>query len=228
MLTQLQKLATRLQLQTPPPSVPLSANNSRRGSRRFHGNSFDNPGFFVNEIVQQNTPIDFFKNEFNASVFGPPPPPNQFLGPFIPPNYYIDPNNCEFIYIFLTIILNNLIYLTAKRTQSLMDLRTTLPGVFNTRYVHGTDDIDAVETSSKLNTNTYNTLEKKKNLDNIPMIGSVRGIDPIYCTIKDHKQKKSRQAISLENLGGIEKFQKDFNYGQNLMLNFKSNSNIGQ
>lgn len=105
-----------------------------------------------------------------------------------------------------------------------MDLRTTLPGVFNTRYVHGTDDIDAVETSSKLNSNIYNTLEKnKKSHDNLSMLGSISGVDPIYCTIKDskHKKSKSRQAISLENLGGVDSMQKDWNYNQNLMLNYQ-------
>lgn len=105
-----------------------------------------------------------------------------------------------------------------------MDLRCTLPGVYNTRYIHGTDDIDAVDASSKLNTNVYHTLEKnKKNLDNLSMLGSVSGVDPIYCTIKDqkHKNSKSRQAISLENLGGVDAFQKDLNYGHNLLMNYQ-------
>lgn len=89
MLTQLQKLAARLQLQTPPPIGPLSISAaSRMGSKRVRqrgqGHSFDNPGFIVNEIVQ-SPPMDFLKNEFNASVFGGhlPPPPPQFGFPLM-------------------------------------------------------------------------------------------------------------------------------------------------
>lgn len=98
MLTQLQKLAARLQFQTPPPIGPLSISAvSRVGSKRARqrGNSFDNPGFMVNEIGQ-NPPMDYLKNEFNASVFGGhlAPPPPQFGVPFIHSDMIMN-SNCK-------------------------------------------------------------------------------------------------------------------------------------
>lgn len=101
MLTQLQKLAARLQLQTPPPVGPLSISAaSRVGSKRARQrqvNSFDNPGFMVNELAPSQ-PMDFLKNEFNASIFAGgqlPPPPPQFGVPFIHPDIMMN-SSCKY------------------------------------------------------------------------------------------------------------------------------------
>lgn len=106
----MQNLATRLQLQTPPPSGPMSVSASRIGSKRVRqrqGHSFDNPGFMGNEFGQ--TPaLDFLKNEFNASVFGGPipPPPPQFGAPIFPPGYVMESNGKINILFFTKALFN--------------------------------------------------------------------------------------------------------------------------
>ena len=82
-LTQLQDLATRLQLQTPPPSVPITKADSRRSSKRLQNqqSAFENAGFQVTEPTtkaslngSQPQGINAFgsQNEFNASMFALP------------------------------------------------------------------------------------------------------------------------------------------------------------
>lgn len=93
MLTQLQGLASRLQMTTPSASSIAAAagavNNSqqgsrasRRGSRQRRASGFDNPAYIVHQ-----TDMDPFKygglgsqNEFNASVFGLDP--EQFVNEY--------------------------------------------------------------------------------------------------------------------------------------------------
>lgn len=82
-LTQLQDLATRLQLQTPPPSVPITKADSRRSSKRLQNqqNAFENAGFQITEpnktniCGSQSQGLNAFgsQNEFNASMFAMPP-----------------------------------------------------------------------------------------------------------------------------------------------------------
>ena len=82
-LTQLQDLATRLQLQTPPPSVPITKADSRRSSKRLQNQqtAFENAGFQITEPTakaslngSQPQGINAFgsQNEFNASMFALP------------------------------------------------------------------------------------------------------------------------------------------------------------
>lgn len=94
-LKQLQGLASRLQLQTPPPSAPNQGNIheglSRQGSRavnkrRRRTSGHDNPAFIVHE---SQLPFPYLygvygsQNEFNASIFGLDP--SQYNGPMPPP-----------------------------------------------------------------------------------------------------------------------------------------------
>lgn len=91
-LTQLQTLAARLQLQTPPPTTPALKSNSTRNSKKRRRSrrpsAYDNPGFVVNE-GGMNPMFPPFQdsysqnNEFNASIFGLHP--GQYIGPYPPP-----------------------------------------------------------------------------------------------------------------------------------------------
>lgn len=86
MLAQLQGLATRLQLQTPPPSVPIVKADSRRASKRRQSGAFENAGYEVSEptkinmagsqvqglnMYNNNNPLFGSQNEFNAAIFTP-------------------------------------------------------------------------------------------------------------------------------------------------------------
>lgn len=213
-LSQLQNLATRLQLQTPPPSVPIAKGDSRRASKRSHASlnftSFDNAGYVVNEIKPPHGSQQFFntnsafgsQNEFNASVFAPT---QQQTGPT-----------------------------RGNRAQSLMDLRCTLPGLYNPRYVIDNEDHNAKYFNITVDDLKNHLNESKKPPpptmqpitnpceDQTSIIGSVNA-DPIYCTIDAAKsqQKLSRNCVSLENLDGIAKVQRDLSYGNNLLQNYE-------
>lgn len=102
-LKQLQGLASRLQLATPPPSTPnanensLTRQSSRSGSKRRRRHSaVDNPAFIVHES-QVPFPYSYgvfgSQNEFNASIFGLDP--SQYIGSYPPSNF-----NREFVVFF--------------------------------------------------------------------------------------------------------------------------------
>uniref|UniRef100_A0A1A9WWF2 Uncharacterized protein n=1 Tax=Glossina brevipalpis TaxID=37001 RepID=A0A1A9WWF2_9MUSC len=227
-LMQLQDLAARLQLQTPPPSIPIVQDDSRRASKRLENQqqqyAFENVGFQVNEPANtnevhcpqsQNLSLYGSQNEFNASMFTVP-----FI-PLPPPSH--DSNGVN-----------------GNKAQSLMDLRCTLPGLYNPRYV--------LENSDEKNGKYFNiTIDDLKNsLQDTHRPASLSN-DPIYCSIDapqsssspmqnnhlkerqreslalpnqqqcQHKQipKLSRNCISLENLEGITKVQNELqNYNQ--------------
>ncbi|KAM7341869.1 reduction in Cnn dots 6 isoform 2-T3 [Cochliomyia hominivorax] len=236
-LTQLQDLATRLQLQTPPPSVPITKADSRRSSKRLQNqqSAFENAGFQITEpsskaSINGSQPqgLNVFgsQNEFNASMFALP-----FMQQIAQQG-----NNSN---------------RTGTRAQSLMDLRCTLPGLYNPRYV--------LENSDEKNGKYFNITidDLKNNLQDTQkqqppsLIGSSSN-DPIYCSIEPkqpsppqkrgkqtqqrepiplppyvqgNKQapptKLSRNCISLENLDGINKVQNDLAaYGNNLLQNY--------
>ncbi|XP_055858649.1 uncharacterized protein LOC129921045 [Episyrphus balteatus] len=204
-LSQLQNLATRLQLQTPPPSVPIAKGDSRRASKRSQNNlnitSFDNAGYVINEAAKQHHGSQQFfqnnsafgsQNEFNASVFAPAS--QQYSGPA-----------------------------RGNRAQSLMDLRCTLPGLYNPRYVIENEDHNSKYFNITVDDlkNSLNDSKKQPigTEEQNSIIGSVAA-DPIYCTIDAAKpQKLSRNCVSLENLDGIAKVQRD--YGNNLLQNYE-------
>ncbi|XP_005176507.1 uncharacterized protein LOC101898701 isoform X1 [Musca domestica] len=229
-LTQLQDLATRLQLQTPPPSVPMltSKSDSRRSSKRIQNqqSTFENSGYQVTEVSKpvngggsQPQGLNVFgsQNEFNASMFALPFIQQQFN-----PASGINRNG--------------------NRTQSLMDLRCTLPGLYNPRYV--------IENSDEKNGKYFNITidDLKNNLQDshkqpASLVGSSSN-DPIYCSIEPKQPspptqprgqrepmalpgqqqpptKLARNCISLENLEGINKVQSDLAaYGHNLLQNY--------
>lgn len=99
---QLQTLASRLQLATPPPSTPdklhsstdsLSRQSSRAASKRRSRNrrqstGVDNPAYIVHES-QVPFPYSYgvygSQNEFNASIFGLDP--SQYIGSQPPTNF---------------------------------------------------------------------------------------------------------------------------------------------
>ncbi|KAI9582478.1 uncharacterized protein LOC119636921 [Glossina fuscipes] len=225
-LMQLQDLAARLQLQTPPPSIPIVQDDSRRTSKRLESQqqyAFENVGFQVNETANnndvlrpqsQNLSLYGSQNEFNASMFTMP-----FI-PLPPPSN--DSNG-----------------INGNKAQSLMDLRCTLPGLYNPRYV--------LENSDEKNGKYFNITidDLKNNLQDTHRPPSLPN-DPIYCSIDapqssspmqtnhlkerqreplalpshqqvQHRQipKLSRNCISLENLEGITKVQNELqNYNQ--------------
>lgn len=136
--------------------------------------------------------------------------------------------------------------ITGNRAQSLMDLRCTLPGLYNPRYV--------IENSDEKNGKYFNITidDLKQNLQDThkqppSLIGS-QSNDPIYCSIEPKQPsppthprgqrepmalptqaqqsgkqptKLARNCISLENLEGINKVQNDLAaYGHNLLQNY--------
>ncbi|XP_037947458.1 uncharacterized protein LOC119679273 isoform X2 [Teleopsis dalmanni] len=224
-LSQLQDLATRLQLQTPPPSVPITKADSRRSSKRIMDHTgFDNGGYQINEgntqinisgsqpqglnMFNNNNAIFGSQNEFNASIFVPP-----YMQQFSVPGR------------------------NQNRAQSLMDLRCTLPGMYNPRYVLDTEDKNGKYFNITIDDLKNNIQDSNKN-QTPSIIGSVN--DPIYCSIepkqtppqqRHHKRdsmggaqqkgppaKLARNCISLENLDGITKVQNDINSCNNNML----------
>ncbi|XP_055642974.1 uncharacterized protein LOC129779497 isoform X2 [Toxorhynchites rutilus septentrionalis] len=238
-LSQLESLASRLQLTTPTPSTPFDAANgmsSLRASKRSHASrrpstGFDNPGYVPHEtntldIVQQYTAYNNLygsQSEFNASIFGLNP--SQYIGPPPPP-----------------------MAAKCKKTQSLLDLRFIFPPKFLTMNEKkdakekGNDETDSV-----LNNNLKNRIHNKLNegiskaskdsnsiieMNTDPTSASN---DPIYHTIESTKPNKilGRNCVSLENLGNITlsesplPYKKNeyaqYRYGNNLLKNFTLN-----
>lgn len=89
-----------------------------------------------------------------------------------------------------------------------MDLRCTLPGMYNPKYMQ-----QANEKNAKFFNITYEDLNKNISGANDSASGSV--IDPIYCSIIEPNQqnsknpKLSRNCVSLENLDGIADVKDD-------------------
>uniref|UniRef100_A0A2M4BJZ1 Uncharacterized protein n=1 Tax=Anopheles marajoara TaxID=58244 RepID=A0A2M4BJZ1_9DIPT len=182
-LSQLESLASRLQLTTPTPTTPFNTTNgmnSLRASKRSQqgagpvptsrrpSTGFDNPGYVPHEansmdIVQQYTAYNNLygsQSEFNASIFGLNP--SQYIGPPPPPIV----NEC-------------------KKTQSLLDLRFIFPPKFLATHAtisekkskesaaatglptQTTDEIDSV-----LSNNLKNQIHNK--LHDVPENGTLR------------------------------------------------------
>ncbi|XP_053966188.1 uncharacterized protein LOC128868300 isoform X1 [Anastrepha ludens] len=229
-LTQLQGLATRLQLQTPPPSVPIVKADSRRSSKRRQSGAFENAGYEVSEPTKISmsgsqaqglnmynaNPLFGSQNEFNAAIFMP-----QYMQQF-------NGHSCG----------NNGVQMrNGNRAQSLMDLRCTLPGMYNPRYVLDTEDKNGKYFNITIDDLKNSIQDSKKHQAPPSLIGSVN--DPIYCSIEPKQQtppqqrqrspekssqpttKLARNCISLENLDGIAKVQNELAaYGNNLLQNY--------
>ncbi|XP_030383326.1 uncharacterized protein LOC115630796 isoform X2 [Scaptodrosophila lebanonensis] len=248
-LSQLQGLATRLSLQTPAPSVPMTKADSRRSSQRMSG--FENAGYQLcdetkiplggsqaqglNLLNNHSAANQIFgsQNEFNASMFAP-----AFLQQF---------NNAALQHGGRGAANGG------HRAQSLMDLRCTLPGMYNPRHVLDTEDKNAKYFNITIDDLKNNLQDSHKSPPSL--IGSTNN-DPIYCSIEPkqltppppnsgarhhhhhhHQQphplpqqavaraqkqptKLARNCISLENLDGISKVQNDLAYGNNLLQNY--------
>lgn len=128
---------------------------------------------------------------------------------------------------------------TGNRAQSLMDLRCTLPGMYNPRYVLDTEDKNGKYFNITIDDLKNSIQDSNKHQPPPPsVIGSVN--DPIYCSIEpklptppQQRQrspadksaqstgKLARNCISLENLDGIAKVQNELAaYGNNLLQNY--------
>ncbi|XP_065081306.1 uncharacterized protein Rcd6 [Ochlerotatus camptorhynchus] len=239
-LSQLESLASRLQLTTPTPATPFNATtngmNSLRASKRSQASrrpstGFDNPGYVPHEtnsvdIVQQYTQYNNLygsQSEFNASIFGLNP--SQYIGPPPPP-----------------------MAADCKKTQSLLDLRFIFPPKFlTTNEKKGAKEKGTDETDSVLNNNLKNRINNKLHditgrisKDNNSVIDmntdpTSAPNDPIYHTIESTKNNKilGRNCVSLENLGNITLSESplpykknDFaqhRYGNNLLKNYALN-----
>lgn len=242
-LNQLQGLATRLSLQTPAPSVPMTKADSRRSSQRLSG--FENAGYQLcdetklplgNGMNNRNAAGQIFgsQNELNASMFAPALAQQFGNAAGAMPGQRVSggggggsPNH---------------------RAQSLMDLRCTLPGMYNPRHVLDTEDKNAKYFNITID-DLKNNLHDSHRPSPPSIIGSTSN-DPIYCSIEPkqltpppaqlrHYQqqqqqqrggkqqhapsgaKLTRNCISLENLDGINKVQNDLAaYGNNLLQNY--------
>ncbi|KAL7735072.1 hypothetical protein ACLKA6_000841 [Drosophila palustris] len=239
-LNQLQGLATRLSLQTPAPSVPMTKADSRRSSQRMNG--FENAGYQLCDETTTTTTTTKLgsglnnhhnqfgsQNEFNASMFAPAMAQQFQRGG--------GAGGAT----------------GAHRAQSLMDLRCTLPGMYNPRHVlDSTEDKNAKYFNITID-DLKNNLQDSHKASPPSLIGSASN-DPIYCSIEPkqltpppaqlrhyqhhqhhqhqhhphhpHQQstvpaKLARNCISLENLDGISKVQNDLAaYGNNLLQNY--------
>ncbi|ALC41422.1 Rcd6 [Drosophila busckii] len=221
-LNQLQGLATRLSLQTPAPSVPMTKADSRRSSQRLSG--FENAGYQLCDETKlplgagMNNAGSAYgsQNEFNASMFAP-----ALIQQFQQPAQRASAGNAS------------------HRAQSLMDLRCTLPGMYNPRHVLETEDKNGKYFNITIDDLKHNLQDSHR--PSPPSIIGSSSNDPIYCSIEPklptppaqlrhasrggHKQlppaKLSRNCISLENLDGINKVQNDLAaYGNNLLQNY--------
>ncbi|XP_064547017.1 uncharacterized protein Rcd6 isoform X2 [Drosophila montana] len=226
-LSQLQGLATRLSLQTPAPSVPMTKADSRRSSQRLDG--FENAGYQLcdeTKLHPNNGQLFGSQNEFNASMFAPALA-QQFSNSGAQRSSGGNGGH---------------------RAQSLMDLRCTLPGMYNPRHVLDTEDKNAKYFNITID-DLKNNLHDSHRPSPPSLIGSTNN-DPIYCSIEPkqltppppaqlrHYQqgqqqgqrgkaqqspptKLARNCISLENLDGINKVQNDLAaYGNNLLQNY--------
>lgn len=239
-LSQLESLASRLQLTTPTPATPFNATtngmNSLRASKRSQASrrpstGFDNPGYVPHEtnsmdIIQQYTQYNNLyasQSEFNASIFGLNP--SQYIGPPPPP-----------------------MAAECKKTQSLLDLRFIFPPKFlTTNEKKAAKDKGTDETDSVLNNNLKNRINNKLHdvagkisKDNNSVVDmntdpTATSNDPIYHTIESTKNNKilGRNCVSLENLGNITlsesplPYKKNdfaqYRYGNNLLKNYALN-----
>ncbi|XP_021701183.1 uncharacterized protein LOC5571683 [Aedes aegypti] len=239
-LSQLESLASRLQLTTPTPATPFNATNgmnSLRASKRSQASrrpstGFDNPGYVPHEtnsadIVQQYTQYNNLygsQSEFNASIFGLNP--SQYIGPPPPP-----------------------MAAEHKKTQSLLDLRFIFPPKFLTTNDkkaakdRGTDETDSVlnnnlknnRINNKLNDGTGKSLKDNNSVIEMNTDPTAAANDPIYHTIESTKPSKilGRNCVSLENLGNITlsesplPYKKNdfaqYRYGNNLLKNYALN-----
>ncbi|XP_034108198.1 uncharacterized protein LOC117570570 isoform X1 [Drosophila albomicans] len=247
-LNQLQGLATRLSLQTPAPSVPMTKADSRRSSQRLSG--FENAGYQLcdetklplgtglnNHHVNGAASLFGSQNEFNASMFAPALAQQFTNGNMLQAQRNSGGGGGG----------NN----GSHRAQSLMDLRCTLPGMYNPRHVLDTEDKNAKYFNITID-DLKNNLQDSHKPSPPSLIGSTSN-DPIYCSIEPkqltpppaqlrhyqhhHQQaaaaaaaaaqrggqptKLARNCISLENLDGINKVQNDLAaYGNNLLQNY--------
>lgn len=255
-LSQLESLASRLQLTTPTPTTPFNGPaaapgapltnggmNSLRASKRSQmsrrpSTGFDNPGYVPGghetnsvDIVQQYTAYNNLygsQSEFNASIFGLNP--SQYIGP---PPPALGPE--------------------CKKTQSLLDLRFIFPPKFlgssnnnnnnnnekkaPAKEGKGTDETDS---SSVLNNNLKNKINNKLNdsgkglkdsnsvieMNTDPTSGAVN--DPIYYTIESNKTSKilGRNCVSLENLGNITLSESPLPYKKNDFAQYRYGNNL--
>uniref|UniRef100_A0A182MZF4 Uncharacterized protein n=1 Tax=Anopheles dirus TaxID=7168 RepID=A0A182MZF4_9DIPT len=184
-LSQLESLASRLQLTTPTPTTPFNATNgvnslraSKRsaqgtaptGPSRRPSTGFDNPGYVPHEntsldIVQQYTAYNNLygsQSEFNASIFG--------LSPAMPTGPPPLVNEC-------------------KKTQSLLDLRFIFPPKFLTTHAtisekKAKDAAGADEPDSVLQNNLKNQIHNK--LHDVPENGTLR---------QTHREKDTNASI---------------------------------
>lgn len=128
-----------------------------------------------------------------------------------------------------------------------MDLRCTLPGLYNPRYVLENSDEKNGKYFNITIDDLKNNLQDSQKQQTPSLIGSASN-DPIYCSIepkqpsppqqrgqrepmalppnaqtngKQPPTKLARNCISLENLDGITKVQNDLSqYGNNLLQNY--------
>lgn len=137
-----------------------------------------------------------------------------------------------FFFLFFSVSAGN-------RAQSLMDLRCTLPGMYNPRYVLDTEDKNGKYFNITIDDLKNSIQDSNKHQPPPSVIGSVN--DPIYCSIEpklptppqqrqrspeksaqtSSSGKLTRNCISLENLDGITKVQNELAaYGNNLLQNY--------
>ncbi|KAH8396766.1 hypothetical protein KR215_003928 [Drosophila sulfurigaster] len=175
-LNQLQGLATRLSLQTPAPSVPMTKADSRRSSQRLSG--FENAGYQLcdetklplgtglnNHHVNGAASLFGSQNEFNASMFAPALAQQFTNGNMMQAQRNSGGGGGG----------NN----GSHRAQSLMDLRCTLPGMYNPRHVLDTEDKNAKYFNITID-DLKNNLQDSHKPSPPSLIGSTSN-DPIYC-----------------------------------------------
>jgi len=212
--------------------------DSRRSSQRLSG--FENAGYQLCDETGSKIPLGpgmglglnkqgggsqafGSQNEFNASMFAPALAQQYNNGTLMQRGGAGGANG-------------------GHRAQSLMDLRCTLPGMYNPRHVLDTEDKNAKYFNITID-DLKNNLQDSHRPSPPSLIGSTSN-DPIYCSIEpkqltpppakqrshhrsrgSHKQpptgKLSRNCVSLENLDGISKVQNDLTaYGNNLLQNY--------
>ncbi|KAJ6641564.1 hypothetical protein Bhyg_06504, partial [Pseudolycoriella hygida] len=203
-LNQLEGLASRLQLSTPPPTSPDTSqigqfnrkkSGSRLSKRSRRGSGVENGAYIVHE---NELPFGYSygvhgsQNEFNASIFG------------LDPSSHIDPYAQQQTQPFNT-----------KRTQSLLDLRTALPPK-EYLYQHNFHDHIDRRLNHNQNFTSNNRQYSSSKLD--------KNSDPIYYTISmDGKSSKlGRNCVSLQNLDELTCKNDLSSYGNNLLQNYNA------
>lgn len=202
-LKQLESLASRLQLTSPTPQTQANYIGNYNGTIQrattkdvesdssIQGNNGNEKCAGVGGVDNHGYLQSYYgsQSEFDASIFGLNP--SQYIGPSLPNSM----GKKEFFNVLK--ISSSFLLISAKRTQSLLDLRFT---TMSTKIVTKSKDKDK---SDSVSLNSYDMRLHNNLSKNVRTKGSRNRVDNIIETPFNNKRSLGRNCVSLENIGVV-------------------------